>query len=107
MCRSELLELPVPRVEPNPTILPPVVDVVRNHASTESRSRPPCDEELYAREELLVPRKRSAPFGSSSIAPSWLRTTPLPAVRSEKAVQSRKLPEVSPRRQKEFGASAS
>ncbi len=85
MTRSlPLLELRAVRLSPNPTILPPVVVVVLNHASSENVCGPPCQygDAAWTVDVLDVPGKPTAASGSLSSAPGWLRTAVELSVRS-------------------------
>ena len=88
----------MPPVEPNPTILPPAVDVVRNQASTENWFGPGTRTALYAR-EFEAPEKLIARLVSPKIAPVRLRLTPLPMFWLLYAAQSKAAPLPSPSRQ--------
>ena len=85
---------------PNPTILPPAVDVVRNHASTANVCGPSIAVVVETRPALL-PGNPAAVSASPSIAPVAPHVTPLPAVAGEVPAQSSAVvaPACSDRRQ--------
>jgi hypothetical protein len=83
---------------PYPTTFPPVVDVVRNHASMLKTFGPGAGVRVEARPSPL-PSKPAAVSASPAIAPEIPRVTPVPTARSAVPTRSYTGPEGSPKRQ--------
>ena len=86
-------------LSPNPSTLPPTVEVVLNQASAVKASGATMEGELIAL-LLVVPLNVEAVLESPAMAPDAPRSTPDPAVRADQPAQSTTVePLDSPRRQ--------